>query len=415
MPNIGSPPELASIEVAPEMNFELVHEPLVAIESHVCIARTHRSEVVRMLENAATDPDLANRYMRMFYLFQGTQQDEFSLDMQAKALSLRSTYRLQTHTTEPAIRLLALCAAGDMRENLPLDYLIEHQAIQLELLYILPDQPPPLQLPDHDVAMVAMGYSKNNTPLLQTLCNWAAHWPRPLLNHPAWIPYCERERAYQTLKHIPGLIIASQEKWTRHALLSLAKDPDPARGLGHWPTPFTLRPSELHAGIGFEKISNAKEFELYLNQNPQEEFYASPYIDTQGEDGLYRKFRLSLIQGLPYVSHLAISEHWVVHYKSAQMEFNEDKKREELLFMQHFEDNIAKPFEHIFQEIHRLIPLDYWVLDCALSKKGELIVFELDNSAWVHDTDSEELFPYKKAVMQKTFTAFYQMLIERVR
>jgi len=67
MPNIGSPPELASIEVAPEMNFELVHEPLVAIESHVCIARTHRSEVVRMLENAATDPDLANRYMRMFY------------------------------------------------------------------------------------------------------------------------------------------------------------------------------------------------------------------------------------------------------------------------------------------------------------------------------------------------------------
>jgi len=33
----------------------------------------------------------------------------------------------------------------------------------------------------------------------------------------------------------------------------------------------------------------------------------------------------------------------------------------------------------------------------------------------VHDTDSEELFPYKKAVMQKTFTAFYQMLIERVR
>jgi len=79
--------------------------------------------------------------------------------------------------------------------------------------------------------------------------------------------------------------------------------------------------------------------------------------------------------------------------------------------MEDFEDLIAKPFASIFEAIYRLIPLDYLVLDCALSAKGGLIVFEIDNSAWVHDTDAEELFPYKKAIMKKTFDAFYQMLI----
>jgi len=400
------------------MKFELVQEPLLAIESHVSIAQTHRSEASRMLELAAADPDLANRYMRMFYLFQGTQQEDFSLQMQAKALSLRSNYRLQTHAKEPALRLLALCAPGDMRENLPVDYLVEHQAIRLELLYILPNQPAPRQLPDHDVAIVAMGYSKNNLTLLNTLNEWAPHWPRPLFNQPSWIPFCERELAYQTLKEVPGLIVLRQVKMTRQDLIVLAKNslnqllPNPEREKEYSAEcfPFTLRPSESHAGLGFEKINNIKELENYLNQHREDEFYRSPYIDTQGHDGLYRKFRLSLIQGKPFVSHLAVSEHWVVHYKSAQMEFNELKKNEEKIFMENFEDHIAKPFEQIFKNIHRLIPLDYLVLDCALSHEGQLIVFEIDNSAWVHNTDPEELFPYKKAIMQKTFDAFYKML-----
>jgi hypothetical protein len=398
--------------MAPEMNFELKHEPLVAIESHVCIARTPRAQALEMLQDASIDPDMANRYMRLFYLFQGTQQDDFSLQMQAKALSLRRTYRLQTHAHpgERALRLLALCAPGDMRENLPLDYLVENQPIQLELLYLLPGEPAPTQIPEHDVAIVAIGHSKSNAPILEALCEWAAHWPRPMLNTPTWISFCERERAYQTLRDIPGLLMAQQERHTRARLLAMAHSWE-VQSDKPLPLPFTLRPSELHAGIGFELITRPEEFLHYLNEHHEEDFYACPYLPYQSDDQQYRKFRLCLIQGRPFVSHLAISAHWVVHYKSAQMEFNEDKKREEQRFMEDFEDLIAKPFASIFEAIYRLIPLDYLVLDCALSAKGGLIVFEIDNSAWVHDTDAEELFPYKKAIMKKTFDAFYQMLI----
>ncbi len=394
------------------MKFELSQEPLLPIESHVSIARTRRDEALQMLEMAMLDPDMANRFMRLFYLFQGTQQEEFSLELQSKALSLRQTYRLQTHPKEPALRLLALCAPGDMRENCPLDYLVEGQAIQLELLYLMPQGSPPQRIPDHDVAMVAMGYSKKNAPLLKTLCEWATHWPRPMLNHPSWVFYCERQHASRLLKDIPGLIMARQDKHSRQALLSIAHASQTHLASSALPLnlPLTIRPCELHAGIAFELIESVQALGHYLNQHTEPEFYVCPYIDYQSEDKQFRKFRLSLIQGVPFVSHLAVSKHWVVHYKSAEMELDELKKNEEKSFMESFEDRIAQPFAAIFREIYRLIPLDYMVLDCALSPLGELIVFEVDNSAWVHDTDSEELFPYKKAIMKKTFDAFYQLL-----
>jgi hypothetical protein len=401
-----------SVEEAREMKFELSQEPLLPIESHVCIARTRRDEALQMLEIAMHDPDMANRFMRLFYLFQGTQQEDFSLELQSKALNLRQTYRLQTHAKEPGLRLLALCAPGDMRENLPLDYLVEGQAIQLELLYLMPEASAPQRIPDHDVAIVAMGFSKKNAPLLQTLCEWATHWPRPLLNHPSWVFFCERERAYHLLKDIPGLVMARQDRHSRQALLSNAHTSQTNLVSNSLPMnlPLTIRPCELHAGIAFELIESLQALKNYLAKHPEQEFYVSPYLDYQNEDKQFRKFRLSLIQGVPYVSHLAVSKHWVVHYKSAEMELDENKKREEKLFMESFEDRIVKPFTAIFREIYRLIPLDYMVLDCALSPLGELIVFEIDNSAWVHDTDSEELFPYKKAIMKKTFDAFYQLL-----
>jgi hypothetical protein len=254
-----------------------------------------------------------------------------------------------------------------------------------------------------------MGYSQNNRTLLETLCKWAPHWPRPLLNPPGLIAFCEREKAYQTLKDVPGLVMVRQIKMSRQTLTGKPLNSTDSVVLP-LPFPFTLRPSEMHAGEGFEKISNPRELDLYLAQHPQAAFYLAPFLNLQNPDGLYRKFRVALIQGTPYVSHLAISEHWVVHYKSAQMELNETKKQEEMRFMQEFEPRIAQPFESIFKEIYRLIPLHYLVLDCGLTHLGELIIFEIDNSAWVHNTDSEELFPYKNTVMQKTLDAFEHML-----
>jgi len=61
------------------------------------------------------------------------------------------------------------------------------------------------------------------------------------------------------------------------------------------------------------------------------------------------------------------------------------------------------------------IGLDYFTIDCAENRRGELLIFEADNTAVVHNMDSPEVFPYKPPQMRKIFEAFATMLQGRAR
>jgi hypothetical protein len=61
------------------------------------------------------------------------------------------------------------------------------------------------------------------------------------------------------------------------------------------------------------------------------------------------------------------------------------------------------------------VGLDYFTIDCAENQSGELLIFEADNTAVVHNMDSPEHFPYKPPQMRKVFEAFARMLYRRAR
>ena len=368
--------------------------------SHVGIHRSHISQAPFLLQDAVTDPDEANRFMRMFYLFQGTQQEKFSLELQAKALSIRHFYKINLSNEAEHVRVLAIVAPGDMLQNLPVDYLLEKQGVELNLLYLMPHEDLPTQFPEHDVTIFALGQSSANKHILSQLRQLILKWPKPFINHPKYIEYCARDQVYKLLKDIQGLKVAKQVLFKRNEIV--------------WNDfPCTIRPLDSHAGESFERISDVQSLDKYLENQSSDQFYVGEYLDCKSEDGYYRKFRVALIGGEPYVAHLAISKNWVVSYISAEMYLNEDKRNEESNFMQNFDVVIADKFKHQFREICKKIPLEYMVLDCSISKGGELIVFEIDNSAWVHNTDSEVLFPYKKNHMRLLMNKFLKLIFTK--
>lgn len=61
------------------------------------------------------------------------------------------------------------------------------------------------------------------------------------------------------------------------------------------------------------------------------------------------------------------------------------------------------------------IGLDYFIVDCAETRDGRLLVFEADNTAIVHDMDPPDVFPYKPPQMRKIFDAFAAMIERRSR
>lgn len=98
----------------------------------------------------------------------------------------------------------------------------------------------------------------------------------------------------------------------------------------------------------------------------------------------------------------------------AEMHLNQSKRDEEEEFMNNFQRTFAHEYAPIFKSIYERLPLEYVVLDCAIDNSGNLVIFELDNSGWVHDTDPQDIYPYKNRIMQIVFNAFEELLTAKL-
>ena len=133
-------------------------------------------------------------------------------------------------------------------------------------------------------------------------------------------------------------------------------------------------------------------------------------------DGLFRKYRIVFVDGRPYACHMAIADRWDIWYLNAGMAFSETSaSKKKASCAASISDFAAPPSEA------RSPPWPSgWVSTISRStarktKNGELLIFEADNTAVVHNMDSPELFPYKAPQMRKIFEAFAAMLYRRAR
>jgi len=320
------------------------------------------------------------------------------LDLQAQALQRQRVYRRAT--AEPAgLRLLAISAPGDLMANTPIDFLLAGSDIELISLYVTADHPLPDTVPEHDVAFLAVGESEANKPILDALGPHLASWPKPILNaDPARIAGLTRDGVADLMAGAPGLLAPMADRLDRGQLASLAAFPIIARPIGS------------HAGRGLEKLDDAAAVRAYLESQPCERFYVSPFIDYARDDGFYRKQRIAFIAGRPFLCHHAVSAHWMVHYMNAAMLECAENRAEEALTMRNFDQDFAVRHKAAFDALAARVGLDYFAIDCGETRDGRLLLFEADVAMIVHDMDPPDLFPYKAPQMKTVFEAFQTML-----
>jgi len=370
-----------------------------------------------LLKRAAANPDDAHTLLDLSTVLLLTGNRELSLQMQAQALQIQQLYRLPMHQQRPALRLLALMTPGDMMANTPLEFLLEKSDVELTLLYIGQNLPLPEALPEHDVLFVAIGESERNLDTLRRLQDVLADWPHPIVNRPENIARLARDDVWNALHDAPGVLIPQTFRVSRADLEEIARTRQSLSGLlGDTDFPLIARPVDSHAGKGLVKLSVINELEDYLPTLPDaQEFFLSPYVDYRQDDGLFRKYRIALIGGQPYLAHLAISGHWIVHYVNAEMANNAERRAEEAYAMSHFDSGFARRHRAALAAIHQRMGLDYLGLDCSETADGKLLIFEVDTSMVVHAMDSPEVFPYKQPQMRKLFAAFRQLLLDRAQ
>jgi hypothetical protein len=336
------------------------------------------------------------------------------LAIQDEVLAQHRLFRSPCAAPAPRLRVLALAAAIDMGGNTPIEFLLQDTDIELTTLYVVPGTELPSPLPEHDIAIVIASDSEECRPALAEIDRLAANWPRPLLNAPAKIVGLDRDKLFRLLGDIEGLDIPATITVGRTALLDVLLSncslPEVAAGIDF---PVIIRPRGSHAGIGLAKIDDVFALGKYLTEHQDLEFFVARYVDYASEDGLFRKYRVVIADGKPYACHMAIADQWNIWYLNAGMSESASKRLEESTFMQTFEIGFGRRHRSALTELSARVGLDYFIIDCAETKTGDLLIFEADNTAVVHNMDSPTLFPYKPPQMQKIFDAFAAMLSKR--
>jgi hypothetical protein len=336
--------------------------------------------------------------------------------IQAEVLAFHQLYRSPCSAEKPKLRVLALAAAIDMGGNTPIEFLLQESGIELLTLYVIPGAGLPSPLPDHDVAIVIASDSDECRDALDIIDRAAARWPRPMLNAPRLVSNLDRDKLHRLLHGIEGLDIPATVCVTSAQLSDVARSglslADIAAELQF---PVIVRPRGSHAGVGLAKVDDRAAITRYLAERPEQEFFVSRFVDYTNGDGLFRKYRVVFVDGRPYACHMAIADRWDIWYLNAGMTGSAAKRLEEETFMRTFDIGFARRHATPLAGMAERVGLDYFTIDCAENKRGELLIFEADNTAVVHNMDSPELFPYKPPQMRKIFEAFAAMLNGRAQ
>lgn len=364
----------------------------------------------QMLQKLSEDSRNPKLLMNLSIAAQCLNQKELGLEFQKEALAIQASYTVLASVQPVRLRLLVLVAEGNIQSNTPLECLLEDSDIELIFFYVQAGVDMLASVPTHELLFVGISDSDASRPLLQALAVALEGWAKPVLNSPQYVPRTGRDRASGLLQGIPHLLAPPTARVSRTRVAAMASgNITVAQILPSCDFPFIMRPLGSQAGVGLQKIDSAEDVAVYLSRREESDFFMAPFIDYSDAHGQFRKIRIALIAGEPFVCHMAVSSNWMIHYVNAGMYEEPWKRQEEARFMNNFPEFVNK-HRSALDAISQRMQLDYLVMDCAETRTGDLLLFEIDHGGVVHAMDTEIIFPYKNAHIRKAKKAFCECL-----
>lgn len=311
----------------------------------------------------------------------------------------------------PRRRVLALAVPGDFQANLPLGPLLDAET-ELHTLWlrdpaaVLAD---PLgamagHIPEFDCAFVAIAEDSRHDLALQAADALIAALGRPAINHGGTVATLDRSGAARLLAGTTGAVVPQTWLASRDELAS-----EPWRRQHALPLPLIVRPLGSHAGQMLQRVDDVRA----LQALPAGLFHVAPFIDTRSTDGLYRKYRVVFVGGVPMPYHLAVHDQWAVWYYNAGMERHPGRRTEEAAFLGDMDSHLPAPALAALHEIGYRVGLDYFGLDFAVLPDGRLAVFEVETGMLVH-ADDPSPFGYRRGPVRRIVRAVSAMIDARI-
>jgi hypothetical protein len=275
---------------------------------------------------------------------------------------------------------LMLCHAGPWPANMPLDFLLDDRQWTLHRWFLPDPNTQTQEVPNVDVVIDALGESVAGRAAIADAELVIARLRPPAINDPQCLRGLGRDRLAATLANVTGVRVARAWRLAREGL---------ENGATTLIYPLLVRPIDSHSGRGLERMDAASSLDSYLARFDAPVFDCSAFVDYRSADGWYRKYRITFVDGVAYPYHLAIHDHWMVHYHRTATTETAWMNAEETQFLSEPERALAG-WTHTVPAIGKALGLDYASIDCAQLADGTLLVFEADSAMLIHALDATE-------------------------
>jgi len=362
---------------------------------------------VPLLEQAiGLRPDDASAYAELGNALQELGEPERAYACFRRLGELRPVSTWQSKQRPADFSVLAVTSPGVA--NTPPDFLFANAAHDSHFFALLPAVEPDEDLLRGygDIVVNLISDADQAGDILAAAAGLIDRLGKPVLNHPRNILNTDRQTVATRLSGIASCHVPKTIRVIRETLGT----PDSTAALERlgFSFPFLLRAAGSHGGEAFERVGGTLDVEKFVAASTTDAIYVTSYVDYRSADGYYRKYRFFLTDDdiLPY--HLAVGEQWKVHHYTTSMDRHVWMQDEEKAFLGDPKSVFSPAHYAAMSKIRAAVGLDFFGIDCALDRDGNLLVFEVNASVLIHNDNAD--FAYKGPACIRIKRAFEAML-----
>lgn len=265
--------------------------------------------------------------------------------------------------------------------------------------------------PDTAIIVNTIACAEFHRATLGHLAGQTAEISVPIINPPHLLLRTSRAENARRLAGIPGI------RFPRTETISLNSDPEINvrrildLDLG-WP--LLVRRPGTQTGDSFVRLADEVALRRILNHDTPSWLTIIEALETRDEHGVFRKGRVFFVDGRMYPVAYLGSDEWQIHSGDRYRIMGRDERLqdEERRFLADPEGFLGTPAVAGLKRIAEKLRLDFFGIDFALSRGGDLTIFEA-NATMRHNYDHASAFPYTRPHLDLVSKAFRDMIKNR--
>lgn len=263
--------------------------------------------------------------------------------------------------------------------------------------------------PDADVIFNTIANADRNRISLESAIKVCERTGRPTVNLPGAVLAATRDKIREMAAGLESLVVPRTVK----AYLSDPADVEEILRRDLIGLPMVVRPLGTHGGIGLVRLETPADVRRVPFSGAL--YYLSDFMETAGEDGLYRKIRLFVVGGRVIARHMIIGRSWNVHMatRAEVMAAEVALIAEEEAFMADAWGALGEGIWKEAAELAERAGLDYFGIDGARAADGRLVVFEANANMNAFQQRGLETFPYLADPIREIREATEALILEK--